>query len=72
MKWTAAGNSYSIKTIEHIRELYECTPYFILGRDAFNEISSWYQADKGFSTLHTLLSCHVRVHLVCPLSEGAW
>jgi nicotinate-nucleotide adenylyltransferase len=46
------GNSYSIKTIEHIRQTYECIPYFILGQDAFNEISTWFEADKLFDLAH--------------------
>jgi nicotinate-nucleotide adenylyltransferase len=46
------GNSYSIRTIEHLRQEYGCTPYFILGRDAFNEISSWYEADRLFDLSH--------------------
>jgi nicotinate-nucleotide adenylyltransferase len=48
----SAGSSYSIKTIEHIRETYGCPPYFILGQDAFNEISSWYQAERLFDVAH--------------------
>ena len=48
----SAGSSYSIKTIEHIRETYGGTPYFILGQDAFNEISSWYQAERLFDAAH--------------------
>ena len=46
------GNSYSIRTIEHMRQEYGCTPYFILGRDAFNEISTWYEADRLFDLAH--------------------
>jgi len=46
------GNSYSIRTIEHVREEHGCTPYFILGRDAFNEISTWYEADRLFDLAH--------------------
>ena len=48
----SGGNSYSIRTIEHVREKYGCTPYFILGQDAFNEISTWYRADELFDLAH--------------------
>lgn len=46
------GNSYSIRTIEHARMQYGVTPYFILGQDAFNEISSWYQSERLFDLAH--------------------
>jgi nicotinate-nucleotide adenylyltransferase len=46
------GSSYSIMTIEHVRRDYGITPHFILGRDAFNEISTWYQAKKLFGLAH--------------------
>lgn len=46
------GNSYSIRTIEHIRADYGITPYFILGQDAFNEISTWYESRKLFDLAH--------------------
>jgi nicotinate-nucleotide adenylyltransferase len=46
------GSSYSIRTIEHMRTLYGCTPHFILGRDAFNEISTWYEAPRLFDLAH--------------------
>lgn len=46
------GNSYSIRTIEHMREAYGVTPYFILGRDAFNEISTWYRSERLFGLAH--------------------
>jgi nicotinate-nucleotide adenylyltransferase len=46
------GSSYSIRTMEHMRQEYGCTPYFILGRDAFNEISTWYEADRLFDLSH--------------------
>jgi nicotinate-nucleotide adenylyltransferase len=48
----SGGNSYSIRTIEHVREKYGCTPYFILGQDAFDEISTWYHADELFDLAH--------------------
>jgi len=48
----AGVTSYSIKTIEHVRERYQTTPYFILGQDAFNEITSWYEAPRLFSLTH--------------------
>ncbi len=46
------GNSYSIRTIEHIRTDYGITPYFILGQDAFNEISTWFESGKLFGLAH--------------------
>lgn len=46
------GSSYSIRTIEHVRSDYGITPYFILGRDAFNEISTWFEAKKLFGLAH--------------------
>ncbi len=46
------GNSYSIRTIEHIRDAYGCIPHFILGQDAFNEISTWYKAQSLFDLTH--------------------
>jgi nicotinate-nucleotide adenylyltransferase len=49
------GSSYSIKTIEHVRTDYGITPHFILGRDAFNEISTWYEARRLFSLAHFLV-----------------
>jgi nicotinate-nucleotide adenylyltransferase len=64
----SGGNSYSIKTIEHIRELYGCTPYFILGRDAFNEISSWYQVQRLFGLTHFVVMSRPGAP-VCPLSD---
>ncbi len=64
----SGGNSYSIKTIEHIKELYGCTPYFILGRDAFNEISSWYQAQRLFDLAHFIVMSRPGAP-VCPLSD---
>jgi len=48
----SGGPSYSIRTIKHIREQYQTTPYFILGQDAFNEISTWFEADKLFDFSH--------------------
>jgi nicotinate-nucleotide adenylyltransferase len=46
------GNSYSIRTIEHMREQHGVTPYFILGQDAFNEISTWYESERLFDLAH--------------------
>ena len=48
----SGGNSYSIRTIEHIRETYNTTPYFILGQDAFNDILSWFEKDRLFGLTH--------------------
>jgi len=48
----AGVTSYSIRTIEHIRRQHQITPYFILGQDAFNEITSWYEAPRLFSLAH--------------------
>ncbi len=36
------GKSYSIETIEKVRELGE-EPYFIIGADAFAEITTWHR-----------------------------
>lgn len=46
------GSSHSIRTIEHFREVYGITPYFILGQDAFNEISTWFQFPRFFDLAH--------------------
>ncbi|HOO47176.1 MAG TPA: nicotinate-nucleotide adenylyltransferase [Deltaproteobacteria bacterium] len=46
------GNSYSIFTIEHFRKIYQATPYFILGQDAFNDIMTWFDRDRLFSLTH--------------------
>ena len=64
----SGGSSYSIKTIEHIRELYGCTPYFILGRDAFNEISSWYQVQRLFDLCHFAVMSRPGA-TECPLGD---
>jgi nicotinate-nucleotide adenylyltransferase len=48
----SGGNSYSIRTIEHIRETFNTTPYFILGQDAFNDIMTWYEKDRLFGLSH--------------------
>lgn len=48
----AGVTSYSIRTIEHIRRQYQITPYFILGQDAFNEITSWHEAPRLFCLAH--------------------
>jgi nicotinate-nucleotide adenylyltransferase len=60
--------SYSIRTIEHIRGLYGCTPYFILGRDAFNEISSWYQVQRLLDLTHFVVMSRPGAP-VCPLRD---
>jgi nicotinate-nucleotide adenylyltransferase len=44
----AEGTSYSIKTIEHFSSMYQTVPYFILGQDAFNDIMSWFDAERLF------------------------
>jgi len=36
------GKSYSVDTVERVRELGE-EPYFIIGADAFAEITSWHR-----------------------------
>jgi len=46
------GNSYSILTVEHFRRLYNATPYFILGQDAFNDILTWFEIDRLLSLTH--------------------
>ncbi len=51
----AKGTSYSIKTIEHFSSIYKTVPYFILGRDAFNDIMSWYDARRLFEVAHFIV-----------------
>ncbi len=46
------GNSYSVRTIEYVRQRFETVPWFILGQDAFNEILTWYQASRLFDLAH--------------------
>lgn len=46
------GNSYSVRTIEHLRQRYRTTPFFILGRDAFNEIMTWFEPVRLFDLAH--------------------
>ncbi len=46
------GNSYSVRTIEHVRQRYGGTPWFILGQDAFNEILTWFEASRLFDLAH--------------------
>jgi len=46
------GTSYSINTIEYVRAKYDTTPYFILGMDAFNDISTWFEFDRLFELSH--------------------
>jgi len=46
------GDSYSVRTIEHVRECFHTTPYFILGQDAFNEIMTWFEAPRLFGLAH--------------------
>ncbi len=48
----SGGNSYSIRTIEHIRRTCNATPYFILGQDAFNDILMWFEKDRLFGLTH--------------------
>lgn len=48
----SGGNSYSIRTIEHIRRTYSTTPYFIMGQDAFNDILTWFEKDRLFGLTH--------------------
>jgi nicotinate-nucleotide adenylyltransferase len=60
----SGGNSYSIRTIEHMRRKYGSTPYFILGQDAFNEISSWFETEKLFDLAHFVVM--TRPDIPCP------
>lgn len=46
------GSSYSVRTIEHVRQRFESVPWFILGQDAFNEILAWYQTGRLFDLAH--------------------
>lgn len=45
------GKSYSIETINHFTQTAhgQCTPFFIVGADAFLEISTWKQYQDLFS-----------------------
>ncbi|MEA2101596.1 MAG: nicotinate-nucleotide adenylyltransferase [Thermodesulfobacteriota bacterium] len=36
------GKSYSIHTMEYFTMIYHEAPFFILGQDAFNDISQWF------------------------------
>lgn len=68
------GNSYSIRTIEHVRQAYGCTPYFILGQDAFNEISTWFEAKRLFELAHFAVMSRpgaVRLELPEVLGQSA-
>ncbi|HDP25461.1 MAG TPA: nicotinate (nicotinamide) nucleotide adenylyltransferase [Deltaproteobacteria bacterium] len=47
--------SYSIRTIEHFRSGNHVAPFFILGQDAFNEIATWYEAERLFSLAHFIV-----------------
>jgi nicotinate-nucleotide adenylyltransferase len=64
----SGGSSYSIRTIEYMRQLYGCTPYFILGRDAFNDISCWYEAERLFELAHFLVMTRPDTQMM-PLKE---
>ena len=46
-----AGTSYSIETINYFKQTAhdECTPFFIIGVDAFLEISTWKKYQELFS-----------------------
>ena len=46
-----AGTSYSIETINYFKQTAhdECTPFFIVGVDAFLEISTWKKYQELFS-----------------------
>lgn len=46
------GSSYSVRSIEHFRDVYGATPFFILGQDAFNDISTWYESWRLFDLAH--------------------
>jgi len=54
------GSSYSIKTIGHIRETSGVTPSFILGQDAFNDISTWYEAPRLFDQANFIVMSRPR------------
>jgi len=49
------GNSYSIRTIEHIQQRYKTTPFFIIGQDAFNEIADWFESYRLFDMAHFIV-----------------
>jgi len=64
----SGGASYSIRTIKYIRERYQTTPYFILGQDAFNEIFTWFEADKLFDFSHFVVMTRPHAAKI-PLSD---
>ena len=61
----SGGNSYSIRTIEHIRKVYDTTPVFILGQDAFNEISTWFEKDRLFGLAHFAVMTRPNIERPC-------
>lgn len=68
------GNSYSVRTIDHLRRLHRTTPYFILGQDAFNEILTWYDAQHLFDLAHFAVMSRpgaIRPDLKDVLAEAA-
>lgn len=68
------GSSYSVRTIEHVRQRFQSVPWFILGQDAFNEIMTWYQASCLFDLAHFAVMSRPgaeRPELACVLGEEA-
>jgi nicotinate-nucleotide adenylyltransferase len=71
------GPSYSLFTIEHFRSIAGTTPYFILGQDAFNEISTWYSWERLFDLAHFAVmtrpgSASPRLPDILPVVHGRY
>ncbi len=49
------GKSYSLKTIEHIRDAFDVTPHFIMGQDAFELIATWHRPEKILALSHLIV-----------------
>ena len=50
------GKSYTYKTVLELKKQYPLDRfYFLIGTDAFQEIESWYEADKLKNHLHFLV-----------------
>jgi len=60
-----AGTSYSIETINYFKQTAheECTPFFIVGVDAFLEIGTWKQYQKLFSLCNFIVMTRPRYEI---------
>jgi nicotinate-nucleotide adenylyltransferase len=68
-----AGKSYSIETVNYFKQTAqeECTPFFIVGVDAFLEISTWKKYQELFSLCNFIVMTRPRyaikeVHHLIP------